>query len=159
MEATNLDGDAVSLPLIFDKRVTMVAISFRSVGEQALATWLKPLSERVVASSRARNHTRLIQLTIIENSFARFFRSWILSNLAKLNSHPLATTTHLLRIGDSETQRNALRMQNRLAGYVFLVDHNAKVRFHASGAASEDDLKLLFDTTVDLVAERERLRL
>ncbi|KAJ8611174.1 hypothetical protein CTAYLR_003555 [Chrysophaeum taylorii] len=156
LPATNLDGSEVTLPEYFEKRVTLVAVSTRQVGAVKLASWIVPLAQRLCASSRAKNSTKIVELTIVENPVARLFRSWFLANLRRGENDPLLHHSTLLRIGDTSAQRAALGMANRLVGYVFLVDHRGRVRFRASGAATDDELALLFDQTVGLVADRER---
>jgi len=162
IEATDLEGAAVTLPQSFESRVTLVAVSFRQIGTETLGSWIAPLARRLVASSRARNHTKIVQLTILEHSFLRLFRPWILAEQrrqeAKSQEPDLVRTNKLVRIGDTESQRESLGIHNRLAGYVYLVDHEARVRFRASGAATDTELDILFDQTVRLVAEREGSR-
>mmetsp|Transcript_6337 Transcript_6337/g.8915 ORF Transcript_6337/g.8915 Transcript_6337/m.8915 type:complete len:225 (-) Transcript_6337:30-704(-) len=158
MKAKSLDGEEVELPGFLDKKVTLIAISFRQIGQRHLPSWTTPLAQRVMSSSRAKTHTEIAQLSIIENSFISFFESWIIANLRRtqVEIDPLFHCRQFLRIADSEKQRKILGMKNSLCGYAFLLDHHARVRFTASGTATDADLDLLFDTTVNLVTEKEK---
>lgn len=116
MRAINLDGVDVTLPSFFEKRVTLVAISMRQIGAEKLSSWIVPLAIRTCSSSRAKNHTKIVQLSVAESPVAHIFRSWFLSNLRRLETDPLLHHTTILRIGDSTVQRVALGMTNRLVG-------------------------------------------
>lgn len=116
MRAINLDGVDITLPSFFQKRVTLIAISMRQIGAEKLSSWISPLAVRTCSSSRAKNHTKIVQLSVVENPVARLFQSWFLSNLRRLETDPLLHHTTILRIGDSTDQRRVLGMSNRLVG-------------------------------------------
>lgn len=156
MKSLLLDGSEVTLPSFFENRVTLVAFSMRQVGAEKLKSWTSPLAERACSSSKSRRHTKIIQVSLVENFIASMFKSYYLKNLRRLEeTDPLLHHTTLLRLGDSTKHRDVLGMRNRLVGYVFLVDHRGMVRFRASGEAEKDELDLLFDQTVRLVRDKE----
>ena len=155
--ALDVDGSDVELPRMLRQRVTLVGVSMRQIGAKHLKSWSEPFARRVHLSPRANDHTGMVHVSLVENPILRLFKSWLLRDLRKAETDLSLQRRSCLRIGDVSEIRKTLGVDNRLVGYVFLLDHEGKVHFRGSGLATEAELEQLFDVAHELVAEREGL--
>ncbi|CAI5966677.1 unnamed protein product [Closterium sp. NIES-64] len=93
-------------------------------------------------------------------------RSWLLSSLRGAEAKQQArladgvgsegvdrVLTNVYAFGDTWDFRKKLGIINRLTGYAFLVDGKGRVRWRASGIASDDEVTCLLSTTDKLLKE------
>ncbi|CEO97123.1 hypothetical protein PBRA_005727 [Plasmodiophora brassicae] len=111
-------------------RTTLMGLSFRESGRQALSTWIQPF----MATSPSRK--QYVEVCAVEGRTHRFLLRYVLrsSLLAKLE--PAETSlvkAHLYSFVDLVDEFQALGVRNRLAGYVFLIDSQGRIRWRASG--------------------------
>ena len=104
-------------------------------------------------------HTATAHCSLIEQPVFRFtwLRNWLLRDLRKAATDISLNTWNCLKIGDVAPIRQELGLDNRLVGYVYLLDQEGRVRFRGSGSPTEDELQLLFQVTEECVSERERV--
>lgn len=155
LSTVDVEARETPLPAGLERRVTLVTICGRKISSSALLSWIEPFAHHVRSSSFANEHTNMVQISLVDNTWLRVFRSWLLADMRRAETSRSVQYTSLLHIGGAEAFRAALGITNRLVGYVFLVDHRGVVRFRATGDATEEELDLLFQRTRDLVAERE----
>lgn len=156
-EALDVDGSTVTIPGVLRQRVTLVGVSMRQIGAKNLRTWSDPFAKRVHLSPRAHDHTAMLHVSVVENPLLKLFKSWLLKDLRKAETDLSLQRRSCLKIGDVGEIRKVLEVDNRLVGYVFLLDHEGKVRFRGSGVATEEELNVLFEAALDLVEAREGL--
>ena len=88
---------------------------------------------QVHLTGRGIDHTGILHVSCVENSLLRFVKGWLLSDLRKAETDLLAAGRSVLKIGNAESVREALGVENRLVGYVYLLDQEGRVRFRAPG--------------------------
>jgi mitochondrial ATPase complex subunit ATP10 len=145
----SVSGEEVELPSYFlrnrlkdaEAQCTLVAVSFRDFGYQQLPSWLDPFNTAMVGKGRV----EVVRLNITEGWFSKYFLRGLIRNATKRNTPPEEHDSTLLYFGSSglDDFRDALRMHNAMAGYVFLLDGLGRVRFAGSGAATEAELQRL----------------
>jgi hypothetical protein len=158
-DAVDVDGTAVAFPDLLERRVTLVGVSFRAIGAAQSREWVEQFGRRVYVTYRGMAHTATAHCSLIEQPIFRFkwLRNWLLRDLRKAATDISLNTWNCLKIGDVSAIRAALNLDNRLVGYVYLLDQEGRVRFRGSGAPTEEELQLLFQVTEECVAERERV--
>ena len=158
-DAVDVDGTAVAFPALLKRRVTLVGVSFRAIGAAQSREWLEPFGRRVYLTYRGMAHTATAHCSLIEQPVFRFtwLRNWLLRDLRKAATDISLNTWNCLKIGDVAPIRQQLGLDNRLVGYVYLLDQEGRVRFRGSGSPTEDELQLLFQVTEECVSERERV--
>ena len=158
-DAVDVDGTAVAFPALLKRRVTLVGVSFRAIGAAQSREWLEPFGRRVYLTYRGMAHTATAHCSLIEQPVFRFtwLRNWLLRDLRKAATDISLNTWNCLKIGDVAPIRQELGLDNRLVGYVYLLDQEGRVRFRGSGSPTEDELQLLFQVTEECVSERERV--
>ena len=158
-DAVDVDGTAVAFPDLLKRRVTLVGVSFRAIGAAQSREWLEPFGRRVYLTYRGMAHTATAHCSLIEQPVFRFtwLRNWLLRDLRKAATDISLNTWNCLKIGDVAPIRHQLNLDNRLVGYVYLLDQEGRVRFRGSGSPTEDELQLLFQVTEECVSERERV--
>ena len=158
-DAVDVDGTAVAFPALLKRRVTLVGVSFRAIGAAQSREWLEPFGRRVYLTYRGMAHTATAHCSLIEQPVFRFtwLRNWLLRDLRKAATDISLNTWNCLKIGDVAPIRHQLNLDNRLVGYVYLLDQEGRVRFRGSGSPTEDELQLLFQVTEECVSERERV--
>lgn len=75
------------------------------------------------------------------------------SETARSASHTM-DTQYLYYFGDLSALIDQLGMSNRLTGYVYLLDSRGRIRWHGSGAPTEDDITSLQAAADELLAAR-----
>ena len=145
-DAVDVDGTAVAFPALLKRRVTLVGVSFRAIGAAQSREWLEPFGRRVYLTYRGMAHTATAHCSLIEQPVFRFtwLRNWLLRDLRKAATDISLNTWNCLKIGDVAPIRHQLNLDNRLVGYVYLLDQEGRVRFRGSGSPTEDELQLLF---------------
>ena len=157
-DAVDVDGTAVAFPALLKRRVTLGGVSFRAIGAAQSREWVGPFGRRVYLTYRGMAHTATAHCSLIEQPVFRFtwLRNWLLRDLRKAATDISLNTWNCLKIGDVAPIRQELGLDNRLVGYVYLLDQEGRVRFRGSGSPTEDELQLLFQVTEECVSERER---
>lgn len=125
---------------------TLVAVSFRDFGFQQLSSWIDPFKSAFSQQDRV----EVLTLNVAEGWLNKFFLRPIITAFTKRNTDAQEHDRTFLYFGDTETFRDALRMHNVLAGYVFLLDGVGRVRFAGSGVASEQEVARLIQMTKEL---------
>ena len=137
---------------------TLLTLSFRAVGARHAPSWAEPFSARVGAG-RARDGARGVvgaaSLAVVEPGALGLLgpvRRAVLSGLRRdtaLGLHPRTLVT----FEDPAPLRRALRLENRLVGYAFLVDAAGYVRWRGCGEATPDEVEALLACTMELCAQ------
>ncbi|CAI5461002.1 unnamed protein product [Closterium sp. Yama58-4] len=111
---------------------------------------------------------RAVHISWIESWLlsTRPIRSWLLSSLRGAEAKQQArladavgsegvdgVLTNVYAFGDAWEFRKRLGIVNRLTGYAFLVDGKGRVRWRASGTASDDEVTCLLSATDKLLKE------
>lgn len=130
---------------------TLVAIAYKDHGYKLLPSWTNPFEAAYgVGNPRA----RAMRLTITEGKFTKMLLSSFIKRSFRNSTVPELQSQTLLCFGPEDTTllefKDALRMHNTLTGYVFLLDGLGRVRFAASGEASEDEVRQLVQLAAQL---------
>ena len=141
---TSLSGNRVDFPdaLLQSNRssdpsaqCTLVLICFRDFGYQMLDSWAKvvPPSPRL----------QTVRLNVSEGWMNRWILQAPLTSLMRRNTPEELQDSTYVFFGNADDFRDDLRMHNLLTGYAFLLDGQGRVRFAASGSATDDEAQLL----------------
>lgn len=154
-----LAGERVELPAYFLRKnrsedehaqCTLVAISCRDHGYVHTQTWVKPFKE----AFRGNHRVEAQHLHLTEGWFSSNVLGGIISRLVK-NNTPVEDhdTTLICLRKELEDFRDVLRIHNVMAGYVFLLDGLGRVRFAASGEATQEEIDQLLQFAKDLIPQ------
>jgi ATPase complex subunit ATP10 len=149
----SLRGEPADLPFYFtsgaQKRLTLVALSFRDSGFKQISSWTDPFTKHFAASKKI----GVAKISITER-WSLYPLRRALSRLMKYNTPLKEHDTTLLYFGsDVDEFRDVLRMHNIMTNYIFLIDDLGRIRFAGSGPATENDIAALIQCTKELAAE------
>mmetsp|Transcript_43796 Transcript_43796/g.133280 ORF Transcript_43796/g.133280 Transcript_43796/m.133280 type:complete len:276 (-) Transcript_43796:162-989(-) len=159
------DGEAVDLPDWFHRhnrsrdstaQCTLVGISYKDYGHKMLSSWLDPFRDALCSDASdptLRGRYSTATLSINEGRML----SWLsgpITRSTETNTPPERRGETLLYFGDASEFRDALRMHNTLAGYVFMLDGVGRVRWAGSGRATDAELKDLIRFARELTPSR-----
>ena len=96
-DALDVDGARCAFRML-RQRVTLVGVSMRQIGAKSPELG-EPFAARVHLSPRAHEHTGMLHVSLVENSFLRLFKSWLLRDLRKAETD-LSLSGACLRVGD-----------------------------------------------------------
>ena len=139
----SLSGRTVNLPDYFLRKnrsqdptaqCTLVAISYREFGFQQLPSWINAFQ----AAFAGKDRFETIKINVADGWFNRWMLRWLIISLNKRNTPIEEHAATFICFGDNEKFRDDLRMHNLMPGYVFLLDGQGRVRFAASGEATEE---------------------
>ena len=129
-------------------------ISFRDSGYKNIETWTKPFNETFEGDASVKS----VKISITER-WSLYMLRGTLANLMRNNTPPREHDTTLLFFGSEIDEfRDVLRMHNLMSNYVFLVDNLGRIRFGGSGAANEDDIRLVFKFATELSSSSQKSR-
>lgn len=99
---------------------------------------------------------KLFDVSVVSGNYLNFFKKSIIHNMKK--NTPEHNLDHAIACFPIESQENALNyfcarldITNTKNCYVFLLDSDARVRWRAVGNATEEELQVLKDLTVELL--------
>lgn len=157
-----LSDESVALPEYLLRRnksndpnaqATLLAVSFRDFGFKQLPSWIEPFQREFAKNDRV----DVCKLIISEGWFTRYILRLAVQASVKANTNVEDFDRTLLHFAsDSVDFRDPLRMHNLLSGYVFLLDGLGRVRFAASGQASQDELDMLMGLTHELQPAQDK---
>ena len=111
-------------------------------------TWTEPFR----AAFRGNHRVEVINLQVTEGWFTSKLLGGMIPGIVKQNTPEEEYDTTLLCLrSDLEEFRDALRIHNVMAGYVFLLDGIGRVRFAGSGEASADEIAKLIQFARELI--------
>jgi hypothetical protein len=129
---------------IFKDRVTLLGVSSSAHGREFVSKIVEPL----VAEGGVDDGSRqVVELSLIDNGPLTWLVKPILLPSIRSAIPPERRRHFLCLFGDSLDVRRALKIQNRFAGYVYIVDRRAHVAWHAAGHRKTD----VGERDVDLV--------
>lgn len=143
----SLSGSKINVPLDFLRQnrsqdpaaqCTLVAVSFRDFGYQQLPSWIEPFD----AAFADQDRVEVVKINISEGWFNKWILRGFILGSTKVNTPKVDHDRTFLYFSNTralESLRDALRMHNVLAGYVFLLDGLGRVRFAGSGSATEEE--------------------
>lgn len=122
---------------------TLVGVSFRQYGYEMLPSWCGPFEERTGFAQ--------VQLSVVDSFLFSLMQGYVLNGLkSTVPEHRFQDTFVSFGAAGSGELREALGIDNRLTGYVFLVDGAGRVRWRGSGAATPVELDALVRCAKDL---------
>ena len=131
---------------------TVVAISFRDYGYKFINTWTEP----IVKNAR---DARVVKLSITER-WSLYPLQSMLTKLMKQNTPIEEHSNSYLYFGSGskiDDFRDVLRMHNVMTCYIFLVDEYGRIRFSASGPATEEESQNLIKFANELSSSSSSL--
>ena len=154
------DADATLPPAGAD--VTLLLVLSRAGAQPALDSWAVPFAPRCAAlnaqpdaAPAVRGVCAMAQLGLVESRVMALplLRRAILRGGAGGSSEAQLKTQRLFHFGDGAPLRRMLTMPNRFAGYAFLLDARGRVRWRASGTATDAEVEAMQQATDALLAE------
>lgn len=132
--------------------LTLVLVAFRSFADEQLASWRRPFQ------TLAADQTQCFDVTINESFGAQalsgFVQRWQRSRTdAALHDFHVAFNSRA-----REPLETLLLSTNRMFGYALLLDGDARVRFRASGMATEAAAKALLSSAEGILKEKKGKR-
>ncbi|KAG8464327.1 hypothetical protein KFE25_003390 [Diacronema lutheri] len=129
---------------IFKGRITLLGVSASAHGREFVSKIVEPIIEDGGVDTGAR---QVVELSLIDNGPLTWLVKPILLPSVRA-AIPAERRRHFLCLfGDSLAVRNALRVHNRFAGFVYIVDRTGMVAWHAAGhrktSVSETDVGLV----------------
>lgn len=105
-----------------------------------LNDWLQPFHQVFKGNDRVET----VRLNLNEGYMNRYFLRGIVTSLMRKNTPPAElSSTWIYFASDLSKFRDPIRAHNLLPGYVYLLDGVGRVRFVASGAASDEEVSRL----------------
>lgn len=153
---------SLSLPLDDGKHmgVTLICMAFRASAQSMVVSWSLPFAQKF-AGSKWHASIKVFEISLIESSVLSFWpiRKLLLRTMRGAN-HGIKGGEELERkvmyaFGDTYFLRKTLGVPNLLSGYVFLLDKKGRVRWRASGMATEEELVSMVSCTSRLLEEEE----
>ncbi|KAG9007747.1 Mitochondrial ATPase complex subunit atp10 [Tulasnella sp. JGI-2019a] len=144
----SLTKENVHTTTLCKDHISIVTISSTQIGDDQI----KSFTETVEKVYKLYRRFKFIQINLQENFLKSALVSLSAGNLRSmtpLHLHP----TYIHSSQNMEMVREAMGLENKHLGYVYLVDENAKIRWAGCGFAIEDEKKALFDCT-GLLLER-----
>lgn len=130
-----------------EAQCTLVAIACRDHGFHMLPTWVKPFQNVFEGNDRV----EIVHLHLVEGWFGSKILKPIIRRQVKTNTPPQEHDHTLICFRkELEEWRDILRLHNPLAGYVFLLDGLARIRFAGSGEASPEEVEKLIQFAHDI---------
>jgi ATPase complex subunit ATP10 len=159
LQAALPDGTTTTFPPAADRNsapaVSLVCVAFRAGAQGMLEAWAAPFSRRFGA--RPGTGAALVELSLVESRVMALwpFRGVLLRSGERSQASYAMPATYLYHFGDGEALQAALRMNNRLTGYVYLLDGQGRVRWRGSGKPEERELTAMDKCAEELVQEAE----
>ncbi|KAL8130105.1 hypothetical protein V2J09_019260 [Rumex salicifolius] len=158
-EVSYADGNSVKLPIVVDgseaPKATLLCLSFRASSQAMVNSWSVPFYE----GHKNSKNVQLYEVSFIDSWFLTLapvkrllLRVMKKSNAADPNSAFQRQVVY--SFGDHYYFRKDLNILNLLTGYMFLLDKFGRVRWQASGTATEDELSSLLWCTSLLLQEK-----
>lgn len=128
--------------------VTLVLVAFRSFADDQLQSWKRAFEDEL-----PRDKSKWFDVTINE-SFGAQALSGFIQRLHRGRTDPSLHDYYVaFNSRAREPLESLLPSRNRMFGHVLLLDRHARVRFRASGMASDDALQVFLSCAKKLVQE------
>ncbi|KAG0144160.1 hypothetical protein CROQUDRAFT_65335 [Cronartium quercuum f. sp. fusiforme G11] len=138
---------------LFEDKITLLAIeSTRMSEEHTRSFYTEPT--RILAGE---NNFQLVRINVQENPLKSWLVSLFINKLRQsIPSHQ--QTKYLLSNQNLEYIREPLGMVNKLLGYIYLIDHNKKIRWAGCGFANVEEMRSLFVSSKSLLKRFAELK-
>ena len=142
--------------------VTLLLVLSRAGAQPALDSWAVPFAPRCAALDAGASQPggggvcAMAQLGLVESrvmSLPLLRRAILRGGAAGAPNAAWPKTRRLFHFGDAAALRRMLTMPNRFAGYAFLLDARGRVRWRASGTATDAEVAAMQQATDALLAE------
>jgi ATPase complex subunit ATP10 len=152
-------GATLTLPLDDALGPTLVCVAFRASAQPMVLSWSAPFAQKFAGSTLI----KVFEVSVIESSLLSI---WPIKPLL-LHTMRGSQQTHdanalerhvVYAFGDAYEFRKVLGVPNLLSGYVFLLDRKGRVRWRASGMATEQELDSMAMCTSRLLQEEKSLK-
>ncbi len=145
LEAETLSGGKVAYPDSVKGSVTLILIAFERQTQGKIDTWLNPFVERFGNTPGIKYY----EIPMIK-------RRWIVISPiidgGMRSGLPEAKHNHVTTYyGNVDTYAKLLSIRDKSDCYVYLLDPDAKIRWHISGAATPEKITELFEKTGELL--------
>lgn len=141
----------LTLP-ISNANATLICMAFRASAQPMVVSWSSPFSKKF--SDQPLNvfevsviESLLLSLWPIKRLLLRIMRG------SQGNTEEELERKVVYAFGDTYDFRKVLGVPNLLSGYVFLVDRKGRVRWRASGMATEEEIESMVGCTRRLLQE------
>lgn len=149
-------GPALTLPLE-DYNATLVCVAFRASAQPMVLSWSSPFAQKF-ADSKSRDSIKVFEVSVIESlvlsvwPIKQLLLRTMRGSQGTHEAHELERTV-VYAFGDTYDFRKVLGVPNLLSGYAFLLDRKGRVRWRASGMATEEELESMASCTSRLLQE------
>lgn len=128
---------------IFSGRTTLLGASTSAIGRSFVTKALGPLADEL----RESPHMQSLELSLVDNGALTWLVKPLLLASMRMQVPSEQQPGFLCCFGASREPREGLKIANRFAGYIFVIDRRGEVRWRASGhhatGVTEDDLQVL----------------
>lgn len=158
-------GATLALPLEEENasRVTLICMAFRAHAQSMVVSWSLPFA-RKFSNLEFRQSIQVFEVSVIESYLLSLWPIKSLLLRTMKGADGIRGEEELQRqvvyaFGDTYFLRKALGIPNLLSGYVFLLDRKGRVRWRASGMATEAELASMMSCTSRLLEEQSSKRI
>ena len=135
LDCTNLLGEEVVLPGQ-GGGIKLFCFAFKAYGTTLTKTWVEPFLSKMQTSLKG---AECVEISFIEYSWMSFAKGLWLSNL-RSSSHSSRHAHSLVHFGPVDGFAADLLLPNKYTGYAYLVDEAGRVRWRASGHATQEEV-------------------
>ena len=148
--SANINGDQKSLGEILEGKVNLVRLYSTVSGEQCVKSWFKSEEKDLAGTNYDEFETsyptaQIIDINIPQNWLKGFILGLSKSNIKK--TMPPSRHENYFILPDHIFKydvREKLLCDNMCSGYIYLLDHNGRIRWAGSGYADEEEKKLMW---------------
>jgi len=142
-------GPALTLP-IENSNATLICMAFRASAQPMVVSWSSPFAQNFSVSPSI----NVFEVSVIESSVLSLWpiKRLLLRIMRGSQKEGNALERKVVyAFGDTYDFRKLLGVPNLLSGYVFLLDRKGRVRWRASGMATEEELESMASCTTRLL--------
>ncbi|KZT23703.1 hypothetical protein NEOLEDRAFT_1157210 [Neolentinus lepideus HHB14362 ss-1] len=153
----SLDKDAeVHTADLLRGKISVVGILGTQISDEHIRYFVLPTNEAYFRNPKYPEYQHVL-INLQENILRSMLVSLFTSRIRK-NTPPELHSTYLLSSQDMEYQREAMGLNNKYVGYVYLVDENLKIRWAGCGDAKVEESEALLRCTKVLLERLQKKR-
>ncbi|KAL9247585.1 hypothetical protein vseg_021003 [Gypsophila vaccaria] len=166
LEVSYSDGKIIKLPVGSDgivgdssktdmPKATLLCLSFRASSQAMVDSWSNPFHKAFSDHS----NIHIYEVSFVDSWFLSLspIKRLLLRMMKKSSTTDITGSLQrqcVYAFGDHYYFRKELKILNLLTGYIFLLDNFGRVRWHGSGASTEEELASLLSCTTHVLNEK-----
>ena len=133
---------------------TLLLISWNQYSQDLLSQWVKPFLDEYETEN---NDVQVLELSIASKWYIKYISGLLRNKLKKTIEPSRHQYFYNIYENFNNKDREIMGLDNPLAGYIFLIDHQGKIRGKASGGiSSPEEFTQLVRLTDELIQEQKQ---